>query len=146
MLREGFAIVAVSAALLSASACGSGTAGSVPADFVTYGFEASVEVATAKPVPGRRVEFIVAVTSVGNVPVECDVTLRVISNTNQQIYQQRWENVKFMPDSPWNLQNGFLPATDVEDSYRLSVEVRRHGTGELLYANDEVNRLEFPRT
>lgn len=126
------------------SACG-GTVGNIPADFITYGFEASVEVATPTPQPGRRVDFIVAVTSVGNVPVECDVTLRVVSDTGDEIYQQRWESVKFMPDSPWNLQNGFLPATDVEKSYRLSVEVRRHKTGELLYANDEVSRLEFPK-
>ena len=142
-MRKGPAILASVAAMLSA--CG-GTAGNIPSDFITYGFEASVEVVTPTPVPGRRVDFIVAVNSVGNVPVDCDVTLRVISDTGDEIYAQRWESVRFMPDSPWNLQNGFLPATDVEKSYRLSVEVRRHSTGELLYANDEVSRLEFPKS
>jgi hypothetical protein len=140
-MGKGSVILAVSAALLQA--CG-GVAGNIPADFVTYGFEASVEVATAQPVPGRRVDFIVAVTSIGNVPVECDVTLRVVSEKGEEIYAQRGESVKFMPDSPWNLQNGFLPATDVEKSYKLSVEVRRHANGELLYENAEVSRLEFP--
>lgn len=140
-MGKGSVIVAVAAAMLSA--CG-GTAGSIPADYVTYGFEASVEIATVKPVPGRRVDLIVAVTSVGNVPVECDVILRVVSDSGAEIYNQRWESVKFMPESPWNLQNGFLAATDVEKSYKLSVEVRRHSTGELLYGNAEVSRLEFP--
>lgn len=143
MLQKGFPILAVTVAALL-SACGSGTAGNIPSDFITYGFEASVEVATPMPVPGRRVDFIVELKSIGNVPVECDVTLRVVSDTNDEIYTQRWEGVKFMPASPWNLQNGFLPATDVERSYRLSVEVRRRSNGELLFADDEVSRLEFP--
>lgn len=138
---EGCLILAVTAAM--SSACG-GTAGSIPADYITYGFEASIEVVTQAPQPGRRVDFVVEVNSVGNVPVECDVTLRVISDAGEEIYAQRWEGVRFMPDSPWNLQNGFLPATDVEKSYRLSVEVRRHSNGELLYENREVSRLEFP--
>ena len=140
-VRRGLHILAVASAL--ASACG-GTASSLPEDFITYGFQASIEVATLQPTPGRRVDLIVAVTSTGNVPVECDVTLRVVSDTGVEIYTQKWESVKFMPESPWNLQNGFLPATDVEKSYKLSVEVRRHKNGELLYQNAEVGRLTFP--
>ena len=142
MRKGSLAILAVVAAMLPA--CG-GTAGNIPADFITYGFEASIEVATQEPTPGRRVDLVVAVTSVGNVPVECDVTLRVVSDGGSEIYAQRWEAVKFMPDAPWNLQNGFLPATDVEASYKLSVEVRRSSNGELLYVNEEVSRLDFPR-
>jgi hypothetical protein len=130
----------VAAGLLSA--CG-GTASSLPGDDVTYGFQASVQVATPMPVPGRRVDFIVDVTSIGNVPVECDVTLSVVSLTGKQIYSQSWDSVKFMPDSPWNLQNGFLPATDVDKIYKLSVDVRRHTNGELLYQNDDSGRLDF---
>lgn len=142
MGKGSLAIIAVAAALLPA--CG-GTAGSLPNDGNTYGFEASIEVATAQPVPGRRVDFVVEVTSVGNTPVECDVILRVVSDKGDEIYRQRWEGVKFDPKSPWNLQNGFLPATDVEKSYKLSIEVRRTDNGELLYSNGEVRRLEFPR-
>ncbi len=142
-MKKGHVILAGVAALLSA--CGSGSVSNLPKDFITYGFEADVEVATAMPTPGRRVDFVVAVTSIGNVPVEGDVTLRVVSDSGSEIYTQRWEKVMFQPESPWNLQNGFLAATDVEPSYRLSVEVRRHSTGELLYANDEVSRLEFPK-
>src|SRR5258707_947244 len=93
--REGLLIFAVTAAMLPA--CG-GTAGSLPTDDLTYGFQASIEVATAQPVPGRRVDLIVAVTSIGNVPVDCDVTLRVVSpTTGDEIYAQRWESVRFMP-------------------------------------------------
>src|SRR5689334_10478720 len=116
-MRRGLLILAVVAAMLSA--CG-GTAGTLPQDVITYGFEASVEVSTTTPTPGRRVDFVVVVESVGNVPVECDVVFRVVSDTGDEIYRQRWESVKFMPDAPWNLQNGFLAATDVEKSYRLS--------------------------
>lgn len=140
-MREGLLIFGMSAAMLSA--CG-GTAGSVPADFQTFGFEASVEVATAAPQPGRRVDLVVEVRSTGNTTVNCDVVLRVVSEKGEEIYSQRWEDVRFEPDSPWNLSNGFLPATDVEKTYKLSVEVRRHGTGELLYADGEVSRLTFP--
>ena len=86
----------------------------------------------------------VEVRSTGNTTVNCDVVLRVVSEKGEEIYSQRWEDVRFEPDSPWNLSNGFLPATDVEKTYKLSVEVRRHGTGELLYADGEVSRLTFP--
>jgi len=140
MGKGSLAIVVVAAAMLPA--CGGQP---LPTDEITYGFKASVEVATVKPTPGRRVDFVVEVRSTGNVPVECDVILSVVSDTGEEIYRQRWEDVKFMPDSPWNLQNGFLPATDVEKSYKLSVEVRRSDDGELLYSNGEVSRLEFPR-
>jgi hypothetical protein len=125
-------------------ACGGGVAGKLPQDDITYGFQASVEVQTPTPTPGRRVDLVLAVTSIGNVPVECDVTLRVVSMTGTEIYSQRWESVKFQPEAPWNLQNGFLPATDVEKTYKLSVEVRRHTNGELLYDNPDVARLDFP--
>lgn len=142
-MEKGLPILAAAAAMLSA--CGSGTASSIPRDASTYGFEASVEVATATPTPGRRVDFVVGLTSVGNVPVECDVIMRIVNvSGSDEIYSQRWESVKFMPDAPWNLQNGFLPATDVERTYRVSIEVRRHGSGELLYENGEVSRLIFP--
>jgi hypothetical protein len=103
-------------------------------------------VVTASPQPGRYVDFIVEVNSTGNIAVECDVIMRVLSvSSGEEIYAQRWDRVMFQPDSPWNLSNGFLPATDVEASYKLSVEVRRHATGDLLYANGEVSRLTFDR-
>ncbi len=142
MRKGSLAIVVVSAAVLSA--CG-GSAGALPGDGLTYGFEASVQVATAEPTPGRRVDFVVEVTSTGNVPVECDVIMSVVSEKGDEIYRQKWQRVKFDPNSPWNLQNGFLPATDVEKTYKLSVEVRRSSDGELLYSNREVSRLVFPR-
>ena len=137
-------IVAAAAALLCACA---GEAGSIPDDFVTYGFQASVEVATQRPEPGRRVDLIVDVRSTGNTPVNCDVMLKVVSAAaDQEIYRQQWQDVKFMPDAPWNLSNGFLPPTDATGAYKLSVEVRRHTTGELMYLNSEVSQLVFSTT
>ncbi|MBL8951006.1 MAG: hypothetical protein JNK82_09535 [Myxococcaceae bacterium] len=140
MNKGNLAIVAVAAAMLSA--CGSAGPEEIP---VTYGFLADVDIATAQPTPGRRVDFVVEVRSTGNVPVMCDVIMSVVSDKGVEIYRQKWEDVKFEPASPWNLQNGFLPATDVEKSYKLSVEVRRSTTGELLFSDGEVSRLEFSR-
>jgi hypothetical protein len=141
-MGQGLAIIAIAAAGLL-TACG-GQAGGLPLDYVTYGFEARVDVATTDPTPGRRVDLTVAVTSIGNAPVHCDVVLHVVADDGQDIYDQRWDNVLFMPQAQWDLSNGFLPATDVQKTYHLQVEVRRHDTGELMEQNLMAGTLTFP--
>jgi hypothetical protein len=123
-----------------------GTAGPLPADYETYGFKASVQVATLDPRPGQSVELNVALQSVGNTPVRGDVVLHVVSEGGTSIDQQQWDDVLFMPRDEWNLNNGFLAATDVEKTYRLAVEVRRHDTGELLVDAPDAGTLTFSST
>jgi hypothetical protein len=143
-MGKGLLIVGALAGMLSA--CG-GDVGTIPEDYVTYGFTASVAIATPDPTPGRQVSFTVAVTSVGNTPVHCDVILHVVSDgSGGDIYDQRWDNVLFQPQAQWDLTNGFLPATDVKSTYHLEVEVRRHDTGELLEDNKQAGTLTFPST
>jgi hypothetical protein len=141
-MGKGLLIIAACAGLLTA--CG-GEAGTIPADYLTYGFTSTVDVATMNPVPGRPVDFTIAVTSTGNTPIHCDVILHVVSDTGQDIYDQRWDDVLFMPQDQWDLSNGFLPATDVQKTYHLEVEVRRHDTGELMQDNKDAGTLVFPQ-
>jgi hypothetical protein len=141
MEKGSLSILAVSAAMLSA--CG-GTASNLPEDDVRYGFEAKLLVVTATPQPGRRVDFTLDLKSTGNIAVECDVIMRILAVSNgEEIYTQRWERVMFQPNSPWNLSNGFLPATDVETTYNVSIEVRRHATGDLLFSDADASQLIF---
>jgi hypothetical protein len=139
-MGKGLVIIAALGGMLSA--CG-GDAGTVPGDYLTYGFTSSAQVATTDPTPGRRVDFTIAVTSTGNTPVHCDVVLHIVGDDGTDIYDQRWDNVLFMPQNQWDLSNGFLAATDVKSTYHLQIEVRRHDTGELLEENTNAGTLIF---
>jgi hypothetical protein len=131
------------AAATGVCACG-GLASALPEDTVpTYAFKASFEVATAMPEPGRRVDYVVNVTSMSSEDVLCDVILHV-GNGSDEIHTQRWDSVHFVPDNPWDLQSSFVAATDVKKSYDVSVEVRSHDTGTLLYENAKTSELVFP--
>jgi hypothetical protein len=139
-MGKGLLIIVLAAGVLPA--CG-GDIGNIPADFSTYSFQASGEIMTADPQPGRLVDFNVAITSTGNTPVHCDVTLNVVAPDESQIYTQQWADVLFEPNNQWNLSNGFLPATDVEKSYSFEILVRRHDDGELMLDNKSVASLNF---
>ena len=77
-MRKGLLIIALAVSGLL-TACG-GQAGQLPQDYVTYGFDTRVDVATTDPTPGRRVDLTVAVTSIGNAPVHCDVILHIVAD------------------------------------------------------------------
>ncbi len=139
-MGKGLLIIVLAAGVLPA--CG-GEIGNIPADFSTYSFQASAQVMTTDPEPGRRVDFNVAITSTGNTPVHCDVTLNVVAPDGSQIYTQQWADVLFEPNNEWNLSNGFLPATDVEKTYSFEILVRRHDDGALMLDAQNVTSLTF---
>jgi hypothetical protein len=125
--------------------CG-GSAGTLPQDGAVYGFQASLDLPSATNVPGRRVSYTLQLLNTGNTAVTCDVIMRVVSDDGEELSSQKWQEVRIMPSEEWLLQNSFLPATDAQPSYKVSVEVRRHDTGELLYADPEVTRINFTRS
>jgi hypothetical protein len=145
LVERGPLSIAVAALACALSGCG-GVVGSLPAEEAVYSFNASVAVTPDKPVEGLRVNLSVEVTSDCSSPVLADVLLKVVSDADEVLYEQRWDEVNFKPADVWNLNQGFNPTVVNAASYKVQLQVRRHDTGELLFDQPELGRLTFQGT
>ncbi len=67
--------------------------------------------------------------------VNSDVILKVVDDKGNELYRQKWDDVKFQPGEVWNLTQGFTPETTLNGTdWNVVLEVRRADTGELLDA------------
>jgi hypothetical protein len=142
-MRKG--TVTVGFLLLALTGCGGGVAGELPADSVSYKFEAKVAVNPVAPQPNSRVNFYLEVTSASTHAVETDITLSVVSKENEVMYESVWNEVLFHENEVWNLTQGFLADSDAaRKSWAVRIVVKNRKTGEVLF-NQTIATLDFTK-
>lgn len=129
--------------LAAASSCGVGVASPLEHETQAFDFTVSAVVNPDQPEAGRRVTLSIEVSSDNSEPVVTDVLVRVVSDDQQLLFEQRWDEINFDRVDVYSMTQGFNPVTVHAKSYRLELQVRRHDTGELLFENPEVTRLVF---
>ena len=127
---------------LALAGCG-GDVGSLPADSVTYKFDAKVAVNPTQPVANERLTFVLEVTSASNREVKTDVVLKVVSADSETMYESKWDEVLFHENEVWNLTQGFLPDSNAaKKAWTVQIVVKDHVTGEVLY-DQAAAKLDF---
>lgn len=129
--------------LLALTGCQAGVAGNVPADFVTYKFDATVLVNPTQPQVNQRVSFTLEVTSDSSVSVKTDIELTVISKEGETMYESTWNEVLFHENEVWNLSQGFLADSDAaRKPWAVNLLVRNHASRAILF-NQSIATLDF---
>ena len=130
--------------LLALPAC-KGEAGALPADVVSYKFNAKVAVNPTQPRASQHVSFNLEVTSASNASVKTDIVLKVVSKENETMYESVWNDVYFHESEVWNLTQGFLPDSDAaRKPWAIMILVRNRDTSEVLY-NQSIATLDFAK-
>ncbi len=135
--------VALGFLLLALAGCGGGEVGALPADLVTYKFDAKVAVNPTAPLANRRVSFNLEVTSSSNKAVKTDIVLKVVSKEGETMYQSVWNEVLFHEGEVWNLTQGFLPDSDAaRKPWAVKIIVKNLETNALLF-DQSIATLDF---
>lgn len=128
--------------LLALTGC-RGVASELPADLVSYKFEARVAVNPTTPQANRRVSFNLEVISSSTHKVKTDIILKVVSEQNETMYESIWNDVLFHENEIWNLTQGFIPDSDAgRKPWLVKILVRNIATNETLY-NQSIATLDF---
>lgn len=128
--------------LLALTGC-RGVAGDLPADVITYRFDAKVAVNPTAPQANRRVNFNLEITSSSNKSVKTDVVLKVVSKENETMAEVVWTDVLFHENEVWNLTQGFLADSDAgRKPWAVKIVVTNRETNAVLF-DQSIATLDF---
>ena len=139
----GKGLIAVGVLALALTGCGGGVVGELPADSVSYKFDAKVAVNPTQPQANKRVNFNLEVTSSSNTSVKTDIVLKVVSKEGETMYESAWNDVLFHENEVWNLTQGFLADSDAaRKPWGVKIVVTNIATKEVLY-DQTIATLDF---
>lgn len=141
----GKGIVTLGFLSLALVGCGPGIAGELPADTISYSFNAKVAVNPTQPMANRRVNLALEVTSTSNQSVKTEIVLKVVSKEGETMYSTVWSDVLFHENEVWNLSQDFLADSDAaRKPWAVRIVVSNTMTNAVLY-EQSIATLDFAR-